>query len=340
MVGCVLTGWRTPLPPRTRPPCAAPGDYGSRRSHHPIAGTYQLEESSEGGEIQHQTRVGRIHLVRTSYFYNTDGAGPAAPPAESAGHGGGSGGGFALDGAGAVGLESVSTLDNVPAVFDLKWCGGLEHQPAGAPLLGQAAADGKLHLHQLFGGDGGSGGDVSAATASAGVRLETQSVLDCRLDPAHDANLALSLDWDNRMHAAASPTAAVSMSDGTICTARLTPTGLAVESRWTAHELEAWIVGFDCHTPTTVYTGADDAKLKAWDTRGNTADGPIQTNSKSHGAGVCSIQANIHREHCLATGSYDEVVRIWDSRNVRDSPVTLFFICCVDIITLFVVWWT
>ena len=55
----------------------------------------------------------------------------------------------------------------------------------------------------------------------------------------------------------------------------------------------------DCHNPTVVYTGADDAKLKAWDTRANLADAPLQTNSKSHEAGVCSLQVNRHREHCL-----------------------------------------
>ena len=42
------------------------------------------------------------------------------------------------------------------------------------------------------------------------------------------------------------------------------PPGL---STWAAHDFEAWIAGFDCFTPTTVWSGGDDLALKGWDLR-------------------------------------------------------------------------
>eukprot|EP00040_Diaphanoeca_grandis_P006718 m.38423 g.38423 ORF g.38423 m.38423 type:complete len:404 (-) comp17910_c0_seq1:78-1289(-) len=195
-----------------------------------------------------------------------------------------------------------STLD-VPGVFDIKWCGRTTTD-AATPLLGHAAADGFLYLY-----------------GAHGYTLKQQSQLNCRTDVTKTENLALSLDWSNRKHAVADPTAAVSMSDGSICFAHMTQTGLTKGMQWSAHDMEAWIVAFNCHDANVLYSGADDAKLKVWDVRTSPSNGAVQTNSRSHEAGVCSIQSHADHEYCFVSGSYDESARVWDSRKLK-SPIS------------------
>lgn len=81
-----------------------------------------------------------------------------------------------------------------------------------------------------------------------------------------------------------------------------------------------------CLQPHTVFTGADDCAFKAWDVRTlcttpisydtNQTESPVCTyrNTKSHEAGVCTLSPSPHVPHILATGSYDERVRLWDLR--------------------------
>ncbi|KAJ2996053.1 Diphthine methyltransferase [Globomyces sp. JEL0801] len=111
----------------------------------------------------------------------------------------------------------------------------------------------------------------------------------------------------------------ISQSDGTISYLQLTPTGLITQQEGLGHSLEAWIAAFDYHNTTTIYSGADDCLFKGWDTRIG-FDTPMFTN-KVHEAGVCTISSHPNIPNILATGSYDEHVRIWDTRNIR-QPLT------------------
>ena len=110
--------------------------------------------------------------------------------------------------------------------------------------------------------------------------------------------------------------------------------------RWQAHALcdeptEVWISAFSRSSQYMLYTGADDGLFKLWDLRlisssssggmesGGTAGKPLRAalTSTEHRAGVCSMACHPFREHVLATGSYDEMVRVWDERALGHGPV-------------------
>lgn len=98
-----------------------------------------------------------------------------------------------------------------------------------------------------------------------------------------------------------------------------------------------------------IYTGGDDCAFKGWDLRAGTAT-PAFSQRKAHSAGVCCIQVTcsmslpacrlhlmaclswpdfrLRRQssplvpHLLCTGSYDERVRVWDTRKMRCAVMT------------------
>lgn len=69
-----------------------------------------------------------------------------------------------------------------------------------------------------------------------------------------------------------------------------------------------------------VYSGADDSYFKGWDVRDPST--PTFSLRKAHGAGVCCIQSNPHRDTEVATGSYDECARLWDVRMLCSPMMT------------------
>lgn len=89
-------------------------------------------------------------------------------------------------------------------------------------------------------------------------------------------------------------------------------------NEWRGHDLfgsdiEVWIAAFNYYDTNVVFSGGDDGILKGWDVR--SASRMFQ-NRNCHEMGICSIMFNPHKEFCAATGSYDEQVQIWDTRNM------------------------
>ena len=91
----------------------------------------------------------------------------------------------------------------------------------------------------------------------------------------------------------------------------------SVISSWKGHDFDTWIASKDLWCTSVFYSGGDDCKLKTWDIR---LSGPPIHTSKAHTMGVCSIQGSKLKEYTLLTGSYDEHILMWDTRN-RKTPV-------------------
>ncbi|XP_077377019.1 diphthine methyltransferase isoform X2 [Festucalex cinctus] len=192
-------------------------------------------------------------------------------------------------------LTELQRIDT-PAILDLKWC----HVPVSEKVvLGLAAATGELQLYALADCQEGS----SNLQTLSNVELGAQQ-------------LALSLDWSTGRMDSSDVRVVCSDSAGCVNVFSLDEGALVTLSQWKAHDFEAWISAFSYWDTQLVYSGGDDCKLKGWDLR----IGPSSPTfvSKRHSMGVCSIHSNPHREHILATGSYDEKVLLWDGRNMRE----------------------
>ncbi|XP_063444635.1 diphthine methyltransferase-like [Mytilus trossulus] len=190
-------------------------------------------------------------------------------------------------------LDHVQTTD-MPGILDIKWCPSLIDNQS---LFGLVNSIGELQIYQL----NDDGKSVFVTSTELGTEV-----------------LGLSLDWANRVHNSSDPEISCSSSDGNISICKFHQGQLKCTSNWKAHDFEAWITAFNYWNTNIVYSGGDDCKFKGWDCRQDTSS-PIFV-SKRHSMGVCSIQCHPFKENVLSTGSYDENLFIWDTRNMR-SPI-------------------
>ncbi|KAH7427840.1 hypothetical protein KP509_10G062800 [Ceratopteris richardii] len=127
------------------------------------------------------------------------------------------------------------------------------------------------------------------------------------------SSMCLSLDWD----ALSGQQVSISHSDGALSVVDVRESDIEVlEQRENAHDFGAWCIEYDTWRPGILYSGGDDCHFCAWDIRQGLSQ-PIFREKRAHSMGVCSIQSNPLNEHLLVTGSYDEKLRLWDTRILK-----------------------
>ncbi|XP_011445594.3 diphthine methyltransferase isoform X1 [Magallana gigas] len=193
-----------------------------------------------------------------------------------------------------------TAVHEMPGVLDIKWSPDLVN---GSPVFGLVNSVGVAELCLVTNSEETDVGSIEVkVTKLTGVSLGEEV-------------LGLSLDWSNRVSKSNAPMLTTSSSDGCVQVHQLTSGDLTPVSSWKAHDYEAWITAFNYWDTNVVYTGGDDCRLKGWDIRQKTSS-PIFS-SKRHEMGVCSIQSCPIRDHLLCTGSYDEHLLVWDSRQMK-----------------------
>ncbi|ODN76820.1 hypothetical protein L202_05420 [Cryptococcus amylolentus CBS 6039] len=192
-------------------------------------------------------------------------------------------------------LQRIET----PAILDSKWSPHV--RTGGGPRLAVADAKGHIALYEL-------NPDTK--------RLEEVQTIDVE----DETRLCLSLDFSYRLEPSVEPSIIASISNGSLSHLTPTPTGYEVSSSWHAHDFEPWITAFDLQDVNTVWSGGDDCKLKRWDLREPFMPSMV---NKNFDGGVTTITPSPYTPNLLAIGSYDESLRLFDTRSPRTPLLTL-----------------
>lgn len=181
-------------------------------------------------------------------------------------------------------LEKVQTVET-SAVLDQKW--KLNEKQS---ILGIANSIGEIQIYDL---------------KNSKLNLKTSVNLNSEINDL----LALSLDWSDDKIVS-------SDSKGNISILKFSNSELVVQQSWLAHGFEAWICCFDKWNKNVVYSGGDDMLLNIYDIRADSSS--LKMKNKSHNAGVTALLSFEKSEFKLATGSYDENLRIFDTRYLKN----------------------
>ncbi|EOA14419.1 hypothetical protein CARUB_v10027621mg [Capsella rubella] len=195
-----------------------------------------------------------------------------------------------------VGLNLLRKIDTA-GVFDIRWSRSGDGSRNVA--LAQADAGGCLRVYEIH------------KTEVEGYYLREVS------GEKISSSMCLCLDWNP-----SSTSIVVGLSDGSASVVSFTDSNLETVQEWKGHDFEVWTASFDLNNPNLVYTGSDDCKFSCWDIRENPADSSVFENSKVHTMGVCCISPNPSDPYSIFTGSYDETLRVWDTRSVS-RPVNV-----------------
>jgi len=212
------------------------------------------------------------------------------------------------EGTGEVMIRELGAFDgdasgsSIGAVFEARWSA----REGDDERCAFVDADGFLTLaraEETYGEGGGAN--------ARGITFHALDKVHCG---GGGLGMATCLDWR------ADGTLAVSAADGSFRVVREETSSVeVVDAIEGAHDLEMWAVAFDLARADVLYTGADDCAFKVWDLRD--ASRATVVNRKTHGAGVTCVSPSPHDDTIIATGSYDDHVRLWDVRALK-SPVS------------------
>lgn len=203
-------------------------------------------------------------------------------------------------------LQVLQRIDT-SGILDMKWT-HVTTSENNQILLAVANSNGHLQIYEL---------------QKKENKTELQLIAKERLGDDNEDVMALSLDWSTGGFVSGTchlnPRIAVSDSQGRISHFTWHETNnLTKDFTLRAHEFQAWIVAFEYCNDNIFYSGGDDNKFLTFDARTGTI--PVLCN-REHTSGVTSIHSNAVKSFMLATGSYDEFLRLWDKRNLR-QPVS------------------
>jgi len=159
---------------------------------------------------------------------------------------------------------------------------------------------------------------LAVADSEGGINLirwstsERNAILSQKIACGSANTLCLSLDWNNRLSGGSLGSLVVSQSDGSLSLLRPQDGIMTVTENWHAHDHEPWTSAWNYWDTNVLFSGGDDLKMKGWDVRRG-FDSPIFENRRFE-SGVTAIQTHHHIEHLIAVGSYDEKVRLFDTR--------------------------
>ncbi|KAH8244987.1 hypothetical protein KR032_003484 [Drosophila birchii] len=192
-------------------------------------------------------------------------------------------------------LERLQCIETA-AILDMKWlpaCGS-----DCGPQLATVNSIGELEIYEFD---------------AAEKKLGKRTCLSLKeAEESEEQPLALALDW--RQLEDGQVQFAVSDSKGGLNLLQYSSSGgLTRQRSWSAHGFEAWTCAFDRWSPHLLYSGGDDMLLLAHDLR--TEQRPWT--NRAHMAGVTCLLSHPRHEHHLLTGSYDEQLRLFDTRSMK-----------------------
>lgn len=253
-----------------------------------VCGTYQLEKSDEtessGTDVHsslEEATTNRVQQKRSGYVY-----------------------GYEFHPENHKSLREIQCIQTEAGVLDMKWLPNPKLIDQ-CPRLVIANALGQVEIFELN-------------TERSLHRIEKLELKDCPEDNLLALSLDVQLSGDDDSHQ--SYKLIVSDSKGGLHL--LTSIGehstqLKRIHKWSAHDFEAWTCAFDRYNENLVFSGGDDTLIKIYDIRMKSCT----LTNRSHGAGVTSLLSHPGKEYCLLTGSYDEELRVFDTRHFK-QPVT------------------